>query len=93
MKRVEEQICSSKAVKHTLKVCNRLWVERNTSKFQNGFVENLSNIALHTSLLSQTCSMMNTEGGVILDCHVSPNQDVFQGWNSKTWYSRTDGLS
>lgn len=44
--RGEQQVHSSKAVKHKFKVCNRLWVERKTSKFQNGFVENLSSIAL-----------------------------------------------
>lgn len=71
-------------MKHTFKVCNKLWVERNTSKFQNGFVENLSNIALQTTLSSQTRSMTIAEGGVFLDCCVSPNQEVFQGWNSKT---------
>lgn len=28
--------------------------------------------------------MTIAEGGVFLDCCVSPNQEVFQGWNSKT---------
>lgn len=28
--------------------------------------------------------MTTTEGGVSLDCCVSPNQEVFQNWNSKT---------
>lgn len=75
--RGEQQFCSSKAVKHTFKVCNRLWVERNTSKFQNGLVENLSSIAVQTSWSSQTWSMTTTEGGLSLDCCVSPNQEVF----------------
>lgn len=51
MKRGEQQICSNKAVKHTFKVCNRLWVERNTSKLKNGFVWNVSNTVLPTSPL------------------------------------------
>lgn len=60
-----------------------LWVERNTSKLKNGFIWNLSNIVLHTSALYQTWSMLIAEGGVFLVCCVSPNQEVFQGWNNK----------
>lgn len=72
MKRGEQQICSNKAMKHTFKVCNRLWVERNTSKLRNGFIWNLRNIVLPTSPLYQSWSMMITEGAVFLVCSVSP---------------------
>lgn len=72
MKRGEQQICSNKAMKHTFKVCNRLWVERNTSKLKNGFVWNVSNTVLPTSPLYQTWSMMIAEGAVFLVCCVSP---------------------
>lgn len=72
MKRGEQHICSNKAMKHTFKVCNRLWVERNTSKFRNGFIWNLSNIVLPMSPLYQTWSMVIAEGAVFLVCCVSP---------------------
>lgn len=72
MKRGKQQIYSNKAMKHTFKVCNRLWVERNISKFRNGFIWNHSNIVLSTSPLYQTWSMMIAEGAVFLVCCVSP---------------------
>lgn len=70
-------------------------MEGNITKFQNGFIENLRNIVLQTLLSAQTQSMTITEGSVILDCCFSPNQKIFQGWNSKSivgqiYFSRVD---
>lgn len=72
MKRGEQQICSNKAVKHILNVCNTLWVERNTSKLKNGFIWNLGNIAPLTSPLYQTWSTTIAQGALFLLCWAGP---------------------